>query len=141
MPMISIQYATPRPRTELPKEIAKAARQLSSEILHKNPEVTAVVVEEMEPANWFIASKSLTEHGLASFWFDVRITDGTNTRDEKAAFIAATFTKMNELIGPLHNESYVHVDDARGDAYGYGGLTQNERFIGGKLKAATKAAA
>src|SRR5215468_1372477 len=141
MPMISIQYATQRFRPELPKEIAKAARQLSSEILHKNPEVTAVVVEEMQPANWFIASKSLTEHGLASFWFDVRITDGTNTRDEKAAFIAATFTKMNELIGPLHNESYVHVDDARGDAYGYGGLTQNERFIGGKLKAATKAAA
>ncbi len=141
MPMISIQYATPRSRAELPKEIAKAARQLSSEILHKDSEVTAVVIEEMEPANWFVASKSLTEHGLASFWLDVRITDGTNTRDEKAAFIAATFTKMNELIGPLHNESYVHVDDARGDAYGYGGLTQNERFIGGKLKTATKPAA
>ncbi len=141
MPMISIQYATPRSRAELPKEIAKAARQLSSEILHKDPEVTAVVVEEIEPVSWFIASKSLAEHGLASFWLDARITDGTNTREEKAAFIAATFTKMNELIGPLHNESYVHVDDVRGDAYGYGGLTQNERFIGGKLKTATKAAA
>ena len=140
MPMISIQYAMPRSRTELPKEIAEAAPQLSSEILHKDPEVTAVVVEEMEPANWFIASKSLTEHRLASFWLDIRITDGTNTREEKATFIAAAFTKMSELIGPLHNESYVHVDDVRGDAYGYGGLTQNERFVGGKLKTATKAA-
>jgi 4-oxalocrotonate tautomerase len=141
MPMISILYATPRSRPELPKEIAKAARQLSNEILHKDPEVTAVVVEEIEPASWFIASKSLAEHGLASFWLDVRVTDGTNTRGEKAAFIAATFTKMNELIGPLHNESYVHVDDMRGDAYGYGGLTQNERFVGAKLKTTTKAAA
>jgi 4-oxalocrotonate tautomerase len=141
MPMISIQYATPRSRAELPKEIAKAARQLSNEILRKDPEVTAVVVEEIEPASWFIASKSLAEHGLAGFWLDVRITDGTHPREEKAAFIAATFTKMNELIGPLHNESYVHVDDAGGDAYGYGGLTQNERFIGGKLKTTTKAAA
>jgi 4-oxalocrotonate tautomerase len=141
MPMISVQYATPRSRPELPKEIAKAARQLSGEILHKDPEVTAVVVEEIDPAHWFIASKSLAEHGLASFWLDVRITDGTNTREEKAAFIAATFTRMNELIGALHGESYVRVDDARGDAYGYGGLTQNERFIGGKLKTTTKAAA
>lgn len=141
MPMISIQYATPRSVPELAKQIAKAARQLSSEILCKDPDVTAVVVEEMEPANWFIAGKSLAEHGLASFWLDVRITDGTNTRAEKAAFIAATFTKMSELIGPLHNESYVHVDDARGDAYGYGGLTQNERFIGARLKTATKAPA
>jgi len=83
---------------------------------------------------------------LASFWLDVRITDGINTRDEKAALIAATFTKINELIGSLHigslhNEGYVHIEDARGDAYGYGGLTQNERFIGGKLKTAAKAAA
>ena len=83
---------------------------------------------------------TLAEHGLASFWLDIRITDGTNTREEKAAFIAAAFTKMNELIGPLHNESYVLVDDVRGDAYGYGGLTQNERLVGGKLKTATKAA-
>ena len=141
MPMISIQYATPRSKSELPKEIANLARQLSSEILHKDPEVTAVVAEEIDVTKWFIAGKSLAEHGLAGFWLDVRITDGTNTREEKAAFIAATFAKMNELIGPLHNESYVHVDDARGDAYGYGGLTQNERFIGGKLKTTTKAAA
>ena len=141
MPMISIQYATPRSSVELPKEIANAARQLSSELLHKDPNVTAVVVEEIKPANWFVASKSLAEHGLASFWLDVRVTDGTNTREEKAAFIAATFRRMDELIGPLHSESYVRVDDARGDAYGYGGLTQNERFIGGKLNAATKAAA
>lgn len=141
MPMISIQYATRRSKPELPREIAETARQLSSEILRKDPEVTAVVVEEIDAAKWFIASKSLAEHGLASFWLDVRITDGTNTREEKAAFIAATFTKMNKLIGPLHNESYVHVDDVRGDAYGYGGLTQNERLIAGTPKTATKAAA
>jgi 4-oxalocrotonate tautomerase len=38
---------------------------------------------------------------LGAFWLDIRITDGTNTREEKAAFIAAAFAKMNELIGPL----------------------------------------
>lgn len=26
---------------------------------------------------------------------------------------------MNELIGPLHTESYVHVNEVRGDAYGF----------------------
>jgi 4-oxalocrotonate tautomerase len=141
MPMISFQYASPRPAAALPKAIARAVRRLSSEILGKDPNVTAVVVEEIDPANWFIADKSLAEHGLGSFWLDIRIVDGTNTREEKSAFVAATFATMNELIGPLHNESYVHVDDVRGDAYGYGGLTQNERYIAGKLKTAAKAAA
>jgi 4-oxalocrotonate tautomerase len=31
----------------------------------------------------------LAEHGLAAFWLDIRIVDGTNTREEKAEFITA----------------------------------------------------
>ena len=141
MPMITIQYASPQHKPDMSREVAKAVRQLSTDILHKGPEVTAAVVEEIDAAKWFVADKSLAEHGLAGFWLDIRITDGTNTREEKAAFIATAFARMNELIGPLHNESYVHVDDVRGDAYGYGGLTQNERYAASKLKDARKAAA
>lgn len=141
MPMISIQYATARPQPELPRAIAKAVCGLSSEILHKDANVTAIVVEEIDPTKWFIADKSLAEHGLAAFWLDVRVTDGTNTREDKAAFIAEAFAAMNKLIGPLHSESYVHVDDARGDAYGYGGFTQNDRYFAGKPKTGVKAAA
>jgi 4-oxalocrotonate tautomerase len=141
MPMISIQYSSPRSKPDLPRNIAEAARQLSAGVLHKDPEVTAVVVEEIDPAKWFVAGKPLAEHGVAAFWLDIRITDGTNTREEKAAFVAAAFARMNELIGPLHNESYVHVDDVRGDAYGYGGLTQNDRYAADKFGRAKKAAA
>src|SRR5262249_8212848 len=97
MPMISVQYASLRRKAGLTKAIAQAARRLSSDILHKDPAVTAVVVEEIDPAHWFVADKSLAEHGLAGFWLDIRITDGTNTREEKAAFVAAAFAAMNEL--------------------------------------------
>ena len=33
------------------------------------------------------------------------------------------------LLGEVSDESYVHVIDARGDAYGYGGKTQSRRYI------------
>src|SRR5215813_10043364 len=141
MPMITLQYASPRSKPGLTETLAKAANDLSATILHKDPQVTAVVVEEIDPAKWFVGNASLAQQALASFWLDIRIVDGTNTREEKAAFVAATFARMNELIGPLHNESYVHVNEVRGDAYGYGGLTQNERNIANKLKQAVKAAA
>jgi 4-oxalocrotonate tautomerase len=134
MPMITVRYATPRPMPGLTHAIAQAANALSTEFLHKDPTVTAVVVEDIDPAKWFIANKSLVQHGLASFWLDVRVVEGTNTREEKAAFLAATFAKMRELLGPLHEESYVHVNEVRGDAYGYGGVTQNERYIAGKIR-------
>ena len=141
MPMITVQYAPLHAKSGLAERVAHAVNKLSADILHKDPAITAITVEELDPAKWFVGNRPLTQHGLAAFWLDIRVVDGTNTRDEKAAFIAATFAAMGELIGPLHNESYVYVNEVRGDAYGYGGLTQNERYIGGRLKSAGKAAA
>jgi 4-oxalocrotonate tautomerase len=36
---------------------------------------------------------------------------------------------MESILGPLHPESYVHVHEVAADAYGYGGLTQELRYI------------
>jgi len=66
---------------------------------------------------------------------------GTNTKDEKADYLAAMFERMGELLGPLHHESYLHVDEVRGDAYGFGGLTQERRYIAGQLAVAPQRAA
>jgi 4-oxalocrotonate tautomerase len=141
MPMITVQYSTPRAKAGLAEAIAQAANKLSADILRNDPAITAVVVEEINPANWFVGNASLAQHQLSAFWLDIRATEGTKTREEKAAFVAAAFAKMGELLGPLHNESYIYVNDARGDGYGYGGLTQNERYIAGKFTNVAKAAA
>lgn len=69
----------------------------------------------------------------ASFFLDIKIAESTNTKDEKAAFIAAVFATMGELLGPLHHESYVHVHDVHAYGYGFGGLSQERRTIAGKL--------
>lgn len=140
MPMITVRYAAVQRKSGLTGSIAQAANKLSADILHKNPQITAVTVEEIAAENWFIGDRSLAQHGLASFWLDIRIVDGTNTREEKAAFVAAAFAKMKELLGPLHDESYVHVNEVRGDAYGYGGVTQNERYFAGKTSVVSVAA-
>src|SRR5258708_33255 len=110
-----------------------ASVELAAKILHKDPKVTAVIVEAVDPADWFAGGKSLAEQKLASFWLDIRIVDGTDSRDEKADYVAAVFSRMGELLGPLHGESSVHVDDVRADAYGFGGLTQERRYIARKL--------
>jgi len=141
MPIITIKYATSRTATGLKSAIARAASDLAANVLHKDPKVTAVVVEAVDPADWFCGGHSLAEHGLASFWLDIRIVEGTNTKDEKAAFVAAVFKRMGELLGPLHHESYVHANEVRDDAYGFGGLTQERRYIAGKLGAKLAAAA
>ena len=138
MPMIQIKFA-PVPAISpdgLESQIAATASRLSGEWLGKDPLVTAVLVEKVDPAIWYCGGRTLAEQGTAGLWLDIRVTEGTNTKDEKAAFVAATFKAMADLLGPLHNESYVHVLEARGDAYGYGGVTQERRYIDSRRKVA-----
>ena len=128
MPMITVQYVTPEPRPELPEQIAALATRLAADHLGKRPEVTAVLVEPAAPGSWFVAGQSLTQLGLCAFWFTITITAGTNVKAQTAAFVRAAFDGMQELLGPVREESYVLVQAVDGDAYGYGGRTQSARW-------------
>lgn len=128
MPMITIRYVTPKPRPELRGEIAALAARLGAECLGKAPGVTAVLVEPADPDGWFIAGRRPAEAGQSAFWLDIKITAGTNTKPETTGFVRAAFEGMQALLGPLHEESYVFVHAVDGDAYGYGGRTQNGRW-------------
>ncbi len=133
MPIIQVKYSTPHQKPGLVKEIAVMAGRFTDQILHKDPKLISIAIEPVPAENWFVSGTSLAEHGLASFFLDIKITDGTNTKDEKAAFIAAAFAEMGGLLGDLHHESYVYVHDVSASAYGFGGLTQERRYIAGKL--------
>ena len=141
MPLITVTYSTSRNVPSLKADIAAAVTELTARILHKDPMVTAIIVKSVDAADWFAGGRSLAEQKLASYWLDIHVSEGTNTKDEKAAYLAAMFTRMGELLGPLHHETYLHVDEVRGDAYGFGGLTQERRYIAGKLDVAPQSAA
>ena len=133
MPLITVTYSTSREKPALKSEIAAAVSELTAKILHKDPKVTAIVLKSVDAADWFAGGKSLAEHKLASYWIDIHVSEGTNSKDEKAAYLAEMFKSMGELLGPMHEETYLHVDEVKGDAYGFGGLTQERRYIAGKL--------
>jgi 4-oxalocrotonate tautomerase len=141
MPLITVTYASSREKPALKSDIAAAVSELTAKILHKDPKATAIIVKSVDAADWFAGGKSLAEQKLASYWLDIHISEGTNTKDEKAAYLAAVFARMGELLGPLHNETYLHVDEVKGDAYGFGGLTQERRYIAGKLEVSPQRAA
>ena len=141
MPMITVKFSAPEARPGLSEAVAKAANKLSADILKKNPTLTAVAIDQVDADQWFIGNKSLVEHKLAAFWLEIRIVESTNTREQKEEFIAAAFAKMNELLGPPPSESYVYVNEVRGDAYGHSGIIQNERYFKGRAASAAPKAA
>jgi len=127
MPYLHIQLSGARDDA-LARQAADAAAELTSGILHKDRALTAVVVEFIEPAHWFIAGQPLSARGPRSYHWVVSITDETNTKAEKARYIAAVHAAMGELLGDVAEHSYVLVADVRGSAYGYGGRTQEFRY-------------
>jgi 4-oxalocrotonate tautomerase len=41
---------------------------------------------------------------------------------------------MEKLLGDVHPESSVHVDEVSADGYGFGGRTQERRHIAAKIE-------
>ena len=96
---------------------APTLSDLTTRILHKKPEVTAIAIDYVDPDDWIVAGKSLSEHRINSFYFDIKITDETNSKEEKAQYIRESFDALSELLGNVHEESYIYVQDVRAAAY------------------------
>ncbi len=127
MPILNVKVSAKR-SPEMTHSISTILLDLTSRILHKDPEVTSIAIDYVDPEDWIVAGKSLSEHGKSSIYFDVKVTDETNSKAEKAEYIYQAFKAFSELLGNLHEESYVYVQDVRATSYGYGGKTQEYRF-------------
>ena len=127
MPILNVKVsATKSP--EMTKSISDLLLDLTTRILKKKPEVTSILIDYVDPDNWTVGGETLTELGKSSFCFDIKITDETNSKTEKMEYIQAVFSAFSQLLGDLHEVSYIHVEDVRAAAYGYGGKTQEYRY-------------
>ena len=127
MPILNVKISAVK-SAEMTASIATILLDLTTRILHKDPKVTAIAIEYVDPADWIVGGASLLAQGKNSIYFDIKITDETNTKGEKAQYIEEAFNAFAQLLGNLHDESYIYVQDVRAAAYGYGGLTQERRY-------------
>ena len=127
MPILNLKISAD-PSTELTQKINTLLLDITARILRKKPEVTAIAIDYVSREHWSIGGVTLKNLGKHSVYFDIKITDETNTKDEKAAYIAEAFAGFEKILGNLDDKSYVYVEDVRATAYGYGGHTQEYRY-------------
>ena len=127
MPILNVKVTSAK-SPELVKQIAHMLLETTERILHKKRAVTAIAIDFVEHDQWVIAGTPLSERGQNSFYMDIKITDETNTKDEKAQYIKEVFAGFAKILGDLHEESYIYVQDVRAASYGYGGHTQEYRY-------------
>lgn len=127
MPILNVKVSA-RKSQEMTRKISEILLELTTTILGKKPEVTSIAIDYVDPDDWIVAGRPLSEQGKTSIYFDIKITDETNTKAEKAKYIKEAFSAFEKLFGNLHHESYIYVQDVRATAYGFGGLTQEYRY-------------
>lgn len=126
MPHITLHLSGDRDET-LGQGAVLLINDLIKRFLGKRPEDMATTLHYIPDTDWFLGGQSLATLGGSAFHLDISITDETNTKAEKARFLAEVHTAMATLRPDLHELSYVHLIDARASAYGFGGRTQEWR--------------
>ena len=91
--------------------------------------LTSIAVSTVPATQWTIAGRTLAGHAKSAYWVDIKITDATNTKTEMARYVAAVHAALARVLGDVHVESYVLVHEVHAAAYGYGGKTQERRYI------------
>ncbi|KAF0812417.1 hypothetical protein IGB42_03085 [Andreprevotia sp. IGB-42] len=127
MPYLNLKL-TVEPSQQTAERAADILTELTHTILGKKRELTAIAVEYVPASQWFIGGKALSGQA-PSFYLDIKVTDGTNTKDEKARYVREVFAAFEREFGTLQAASYVLVDDVRADAWGWQGKTQEYRYV------------
>lgn len=127
MPILNVKVSG-NPSPNLTRQINEFLLDATGRILRKKRELTAIVIDYIDHDHWSIGGFTLKELNKNSFYLNIKITDETNTKDEKTEYIQVIFSQFKNLLSNLHEESYIYIEDARATAYGFGGKTQEYRY-------------
>jgi len=114
------------------KQVAEVLGTLTAKILGKKRELTSIAVEQVAGNQWFVGGTPISSQEVKTFYLEIKITEGTNSKDEKAAYLKEVWPAMETILGKLHPASYIVITDVSGDSWGYEGATQEFRYIKGK---------
>ncbi len=133
MPIINLKISGPEDQA-LAQQLVKEIGRLTKEVLNKKPEVTVVTISFVPDYLWFVNSVSLAELKTKSFHLEIKISDSTNLKTDKAKYIEAVHQSLTTILGKVHPVSYTAIQEMKADAYGYEGLTIEYKLITNQKK-------
>lgn len=128
MPTLNLKIA-PLQNPERYRQLARALTDLSTQLLGKHRAVTAVMIDDLPAAQWYIGGADVQR---PTAMLEISVTQGTNTPAEKAAFIEAAYAELERQLAPggrLEEASYVIVRELPATDWGYSGRSQLARKL------------
>lgn len=126
MPYINIRLGTTLDSTQRDKLYQKTTFFMNT-IMGKRREVTVVHIQESEPYLWSTNALTLTAEDPVGAYVDIKVTEGTNTPEEKAEMLSQTVKMLQDVAGAVQEACYVVITDIPANSWGYNGETQAAR--------------
>lgn len=128
MPYLNVRVSIPE-SSESAEKIVAVLMTHTSEVLGKKSDVTSIEIDFIAPDKWFVGGVRVSDQKAVTFYLDIKVTDGTNTKAEKAKYVRNVFADFESIFGPITLASYIVIHDVRADSWGFQGRTQEYRFI------------
>ena len=123
MPYINIRLGKDLDATQQ-QQLFSRTTSLMKNVMGKRAEVTVVHIQESEPHLWSTHATALTNEDPVGAYVDIKVTEGTNTSEEKAEMLSQTVKMLRETLGVIQEACYVVIDDIPADSWGYNGKSQ-----------------
>lgn len=128
MPYLNVRIAQSE-SSDVAEKVVSALMKRTSDLLGKKPEVTSIAIDFVSPELWFVGGERVSAQNAVTFYLDIKVTDGTNTKNEKAKYVKDVFSDFEAILGTVTPASYIVIHDVRADSWGFQGKTQEYRFI------------
>jgi len=128
MPYLNVRISQ-NESADIAEKVVSALMKRTSKLLGKKPEVTSIAIDFVSPELWFVGGERVSAQNAITFYLDIKITEGTNTKNEKAQYVKDVFSDFETIFGTITPASYIVIHDVRADSWGFQGKTQEYRFI------------
>ncbi|GAA3168356.1 MULTISPECIES: tautomerase family protein [Streptomyces] len=125
MPYFRVTVTDPALPTDAQRALAEGLTALAVSVLRKDAARTLVHLDLVPPGRYHVAGAPLADGRDA--YVEGNLTRGTNTAEERAAFVAAAGALLADVLGPLARRG-VALHELDPDGYGYGGETQRAHY-------------
>lgn len=128
MPFVRIALAGPPLAAGQIAQLQQQVTVLMSDILGKRRDLTVVAVDRAEADTWSADGQALNTTSRCA-QIEAFITAGSNSEDEKCAFLQAAHAMLLDVLGRADAPVYIIVHEVPASDWGFDGLSQAARRL------------
>jgi 4-oxalocrotonate tautomerase len=128
MPYVNVKIAKHQANQEQKDLLIKGLMDIIVNIMGRNPDLTVITLDEIDPSNWFIGGKSIDKstHDKVAY-VEIRISKGTSNQDQMAKVIKAGKDLVGRVLGSCDLTNYFIINELNPDSWGFDGISMTIR--------------